>query len=159
MYSDIKKVHSNCFKTQWRSSLHISPHNLRISKWSSSGKNGLKQQMLYISVAYNVISCKKNKKNTLEQPKSPILLCIFGSQVQKWAKIAWKTYSLIAICSILFYYFGPIERLILWCKNTKKRFIFLGPIQTLGLNKIFAYFLLSKKCLQDPCGTQLAELC
>ena len=45
-----------------RSTLYISPENLRISKWSYSGKNSFKRPMLLISMAYNVISCKKNQK-------------------------------------------------------------------------------------------------
>ena len=93
---------------------------------------------------------KKNKKNTLEQPKSPILLCIFGSQVQKWAKIAWKTYSLIAICSILFYYFGPIERLILWCKNTKKTFYLFRPYPDTWLKQNLCLFFIEQKMSSGP---------
>ena len=42
-----------------RSSLHFSPQNLRISKWSQNSKNGSKHTMLSISMAYNVISYKK----------------------------------------------------------------------------------------------------
>ena len=47
-----------------RSSLHISPENLRISKWPLSGKNVSKHPMLSISMALNVISCKKVERNT-----------------------------------------------------------------------------------------------
>ena len=45
-----------------RSSLHISPKNLRISKGSWSGKNGSKHPKLSISMAENVISYKKKQK-------------------------------------------------------------------------------------------------
>ena len=46
-----------------RSTLHFSLKNLRISKWSKSGKNGSKHPMLQISMADNVISYKKIQRN------------------------------------------------------------------------------------------------
>ena len=46
-----------------RSTLHFSPKNLRIQKWSHSGKNGSKHPMLSISMADNVISYKKIKRD------------------------------------------------------------------------------------------------
>ena len=57
---------------------------------SKSGKNGSKHPMLSISMAFNVISCKKSKE-TLKNSKSLILQCKFGSRAQKWPKIAKKT--------------------------------------------------------------------
>ena len=56
-------------------------------------KNCSKHQTLSISVAYNVISCKKSKE-TLKKSKSRILLFKFGSQAQKWRKIPHKNRSL-----------------------------------------------------------------
>ena len=47
-----------------RSSLHVSPKNLRISKWSYNGKNGPKHPMLSISITDDLISCKKIKRNS-----------------------------------------------------------------------------------------------
>ena len=45
-----------------RSTLHFSPKNLQISKWSYT-KNGSKHPMFSISMAYNVISYKKIQRN------------------------------------------------------------------------------------------------
>ena len=43
-----------------RSTLHISPENLRISKWSLSGKNCSENLLLSISMADNLILNQKN---------------------------------------------------------------------------------------------------
>ena len=49
-----------------RSTLHFSPKNLRIQKWSLSAKNGSKHPMSSILMADNVISYKKIKRNAKE---------------------------------------------------------------------------------------------
>merc|ERR1711899_546003 len=46
-----------------RSDAQLSSTETRFQKCSQSGKNGSKHPMLSISMAYNVISCKKVKKN------------------------------------------------------------------------------------------------
>ena len=46
-------------------------------------KKGSKHPMLSLSMAYNVISCKKKSKETLKNSKSLILQCKFGSRAQK----------------------------------------------------------------------------
>ena len=40
-----------------RSTLHFSLKNLRILKWSQSGKKGSKRLILYISMTIKVIQC------------------------------------------------------------------------------------------------------
>ena len=75
----------------------------RFQKCSQSGKNGSKHPMLYISMAHNVISCKKSKK-TLKKSKSPILLCKFGSWDQKSPKMTKKNFALDLL--IFFYRYG-----------------------------------------------------
>ena len=45
-----------------RSDAQLSCPETRFQKCSRSGKNGSKHPMLSISMAYNVISCKKNRK-------------------------------------------------------------------------------------------------
>ena len=45
-----------------RSDAQLSCTETRFRKCSQSGKNGSKHPMLSISMAYNVISCKKNRK-------------------------------------------------------------------------------------------------
>ena len=47
-----------------RSDAQLSSTQTRFQKCSQSGKNGSKHPMLSISMAYNVISCKKVKRNT-----------------------------------------------------------------------------------------------
>ena len=47
-----------------RSDAQLSPTETRFQKCSQSGKNGSKHPMLSISMAYNVISCKKIERNT-----------------------------------------------------------------------------------------------
>ena len=47
-----------------RSDVQLSCTETRSKKYSHSGKNGSKHPMLSISMAYNVISCKKVKRNT-----------------------------------------------------------------------------------------------
>ena len=64
----------------------------RFQSCSQSGKNGSKHPRLSISMACNVISCKKLKE-TLKKSKSVILLCKFGSWAQKWPKIAKKQFT------------------------------------------------------------------
>ena len=45
-----------------RSDAQLSCTDTRFQKCSQSGKNGSKHPMLSISMAYNAISCKKNRK-------------------------------------------------------------------------------------------------
>ena len=47
-----------------RSDAQLSPTETRFQKCSQSGKNGSKHPMLSISMAFNVISCKKVERNT-----------------------------------------------------------------------------------------------
>ena len=47
-----------------RSDAQLSCTETRFQKCSQSGKNGSKHPILSISMAYNVISCKKSRKNT-----------------------------------------------------------------------------------------------
>ena len=47
-----------------RSDAQLKPTETRFQKCSQSGKNGSKHPMLSISMAYNVISCKKVERNT-----------------------------------------------------------------------------------------------
>ena len=47
-----------------RSDAQLSCTETRFQKCSQSGKNGSKHPMLSISMAFNVISCKKVKRNT-----------------------------------------------------------------------------------------------
>ena len=47
-----------------RSDAQLSSLETRFQKCSQSGKNGSKHPMLSISMAFNVISCKKVKRNT-----------------------------------------------------------------------------------------------
>ena len=57
----VSDILSKCCDIIWRSvrsSLHFSPKNLRISKWSQSGKNGSNHPTLSISMVYNAL---KNK--------------------------------------------------------------------------------------------------
>ena len=94
-----------------RSDAQLSSTETRFQKCSQSGKNGSKHPMLSISMAYNVISCKKSKE-TLKKSKSLILQCKFGSRAQKWPKITKKMDHLIAIYSIFcigMVYFGCLQ--------------------------------------------------
>ena len=93
-------------KMQCMINLTFQSQNPPNSKWPYSGNNGSKHPMLSISMACNVISCKKKSEETLKKSKSPILQCKFGSWAQKWPKIAKKTEHLIAIYSIFFYRYG-----------------------------------------------------
>ena len=47
-----------------RSDAQLTPTETRFQKCSQSGKNGSKHPMLSISMAFNVISCKKVERNT-----------------------------------------------------------------------------------------------
>ena len=47
-----------------RSDAQLRSTETRFQKCSQSGKNGSKHPMLSISMAYNVISCKKVERNT-----------------------------------------------------------------------------------------------
>ena len=47
-----------------RSDAQLSPTETRFQKCSQSGKNGSEHPMLSISMAYNMISCKKVERNT-----------------------------------------------------------------------------------------------
>ena len=73
-----------------RSDAQLISTETRFQKCSQSGKNGSKHPMLSISMAFNVLSCKKVERNT-QNSKSLILQCKFGSRAQKWPKIAQKT--------------------------------------------------------------------
>ena len=72
-----------------RSDAQLSCTDTRFQKCSQSGKNGSKHPMLSISMACNVVSCKKSEE-TLKRSKSLILQCKFSSRAQKWPKIAKK---------------------------------------------------------------------
>merc|ERR1711949_141405 len=77
-----------------RSDAQLKPTETRFQKCSQSGKNGSKHPMLSISMAYNVISCKKIERNTQR------------------IKIAKKTDHSIAIYSIFcigMVYFGCLQ--------------------------------------------------
>ena len=53
-----------CIRRGYRSDAQLSCADTRFQKCSQSGKNGSKHQMLSISMAFNVISCKKVERNT-----------------------------------------------------------------------------------------------
>ena len=53
-----------CLRRGVRSDAQLSCTEPRFQKYSQSGKNGSKHPMLSISIAYNVISCKKIERNT-----------------------------------------------------------------------------------------------
>ena len=72
-----------------RFGVQLSCTETRFQKCSQSDKNGSKHPMLSITLAYNVISCKKLKE-TLKKSKLLILQCKFCSRAQKWPKIAKK---------------------------------------------------------------------
>ena len=55
-----------------RSDAQLRPTETQFQKCSQSGKNGSKHPILSLSMAYNVIACKKSKE-TLKISKSPIL--------------------------------------------------------------------------------------
>ena len=78
--------------TLWRSArstIHLSPKDLRISKWSHTGKNGSKHRCyLYLLLKFDFMQNKS--KETLKKSKSPILQYKSGSPAQKWPKIAKK---------------------------------------------------------------------
>ena len=65
-----------------RSDAQLSCTETRFQKCSQSDKNGSKHPMVSISMASNVIPCKKSKE-TLKKSKSLILPCKFGSRAQK----------------------------------------------------------------------------
>ena len=96
-----------------RSDAQLMPTETRFQKCSQSGKNGSKHPILSISMAYNVISCKKNrKKHSNNQNRWFYYICKFGSRAQKWRKIAKKTDHSIAIYSIFcigMVYFGCLQ--------------------------------------------------
>ena len=61
----IRKVRKRPFLRRGvRSDAQLSSTETRFQKCSQSGKNGSKHPMLSISMAYNVISCKKVERNT-----------------------------------------------------------------------------------------------
>ena len=94
-----------------RSDAQLSCTDTWFQKCSQSRKNGSKHPMLSISMACNVISCKKSEE-TLKKSKSPILQCKFASRAQKWPKNAKKTDHSIAIYSIFcigMVYFGCLQ--------------------------------------------------
>ena len=53
-----------CLRRGVRSDAQLRSTETRFQKCSQSGKNGSKHPMLSISMAYNVISCKKVERNT-----------------------------------------------------------------------------------------------
>ena len=53
-----------CLRRGVRSDAQLSSTETRFQKCSQSGKNGSKHPMLSISMAFNVISCKKVERNT-----------------------------------------------------------------------------------------------
>ena len=59
-----KYIDSSELRRGVRSDAQLSSTETRFQKCSQSGKNGSKQPMLSISMAYNVISCKKVERNT-----------------------------------------------------------------------------------------------
>ena len=75
----------------------IELHRTLFQKCSHSGINGSKHPMLSISMAYDVISCKKNPKK-----KMLTFLCRFCSQAQKLPKIYKKNLALIVITIFVF---------------------------------------------------------
>ena len=72
-----------------RSTLHFSPKNLRISKWSKLDKNGSKHSMFYQYLWLTMWFHTNKSKEMLKKPKtkSLILLYMFGSRAQKWRKL------------------------------------------------------------------------
>ena len=58
------KSHCHQLRRGVRSDVQLSCTETRFQKCSQSGKNGSKHPMLSISMAYNVISCKKVERNT-----------------------------------------------------------------------------------------------
>ena len=82
-----------------RSGVQLSCTETRFQKCCQSGKNGSKHLMFSISLACNMISCKKSNE-TLIKSKLPILQWKFCSRAQKSPKIPTKkTLCSIAICS------------------------------------------------------------
>ena len=57
-------TNNNYLRRGVRSDAQLRPTETRFQKCSQSGKNGSKHPMLSISMAYNVISCKKVERNT-----------------------------------------------------------------------------------------------
>ena len=55
---------TECLRRGVRSDAQLRPTETRFQKCSQSGKNGSKHPMLSISMAFNVISCKKVERNT-----------------------------------------------------------------------------------------------
>merc|ERR1711963_1251856 len=53
-----------CYRRGVRSDAQLRSTETRFQKCSQSGKNGSKHPMLSISMAFNVISCKKVERNT-----------------------------------------------------------------------------------------------
>ena len=57
-----KYIDSSELRRGVRSDAQLSSTETRFQKCSQSGKNGSKHPMLSISMAFNVISCKKSRK-------------------------------------------------------------------------------------------------
>ena len=57
-------TNTNRLRRGVRSDAQLSSTDTRFQKCSQSGKNGSKHPMLSISMAYNMISCKKVERNT-----------------------------------------------------------------------------------------------
>ena len=59
-----------CIGRGVRSDAQLSSTETRFQKCSQGGKNGSKHPMLSISMAFNVISCKKVERNTQKLKKA-----------------------------------------------------------------------------------------
>ena len=60
----VEKTKTNLVRRGVRSDAQLSSTETRFQKRSQSGKNGSKHPMFSISMAYNVISCKKIERDT-----------------------------------------------------------------------------------------------
>ena len=63
-YKHVEKGIKEYIRRGVRSGVQLSCTETRFRKCCKSGKNGSKHPMLSISIAYNVISCKKIERNT-----------------------------------------------------------------------------------------------
>ena len=62
--SGLRGFYVNDLRRGVRSDAQLSCTETRFQKCSQSGKNGSEHPMLSISMAYNMISCKKVERNT-----------------------------------------------------------------------------------------------
>ena len=79
-----------------RSGVQLSCTGTRFQKCSESGKNGSEHLTLYISICYNVISCKKNPKKHSKNQNRRFYYVNLAPELRNHQK---KTLLLIAICS------------------------------------------------------------